>query len=137
MVINSHTYAGDLLRRIGVEVIGGISEYSKVDLDDFKSRVDVVLAPSEPYKFTKRQLPELTQVAPKVEFVDGKDLFLVGSTHFKCTYSPESSAHTPSRRAGGGDWELAASSKPTEASSKLRLAPPHIQLAIEVLSCDI
>ncbi len=79
MVINSHTYAGDLLRRIGVEVIGGISEYSKVDLDDFKSRVDVVLAPSEPYKFTKRQLPELTQVAPKVEFVDGKDLFWWGA----------------------------------------------------------
>jgi hypothetical protein len=36
-----------------------------------------VLAPSGPYPFTKRQLPELESVAPTV-LVDGKDLFWWG-----------------------------------------------------------
>jgi len=38
----------------------------------------VVLAPSEPYPFTVRQLPELESVAPTV-FIDGKDLFWWGA----------------------------------------------------------
>jgi len=38
---------------------------------------DVVLAPSEPSPFTKRQLPELESVAPTA-LVDGKDLFWWG-----------------------------------------------------------
>ncbi|MDA8196737.1 MAG: helical backbone metal receptor [Actinomycetota bacterium] len=79
MVINSTTYAGDLLRHIGVRVVGGESEYSKVDLATFRGQVDLILAPSEPYKFTKRQLPELQGIAKVVEFVDGKDLFWWGT----------------------------------------------------------
>ncbi len=79
MVINSMTYAGDLLKRIGVQVVGGETEYSKVDLATYRGKVDVILAPSEPYKFTKRQLPELMQIVPRVEFVDGKDLFWWGT----------------------------------------------------------
>lgn len=79
MAINSKTYAGDLLRRIGVEVVGGETEYSKIDLETFRGKVDVILAPSEPYKFTKRQLPELTKIVSRVEFVDGKDLFWWGT----------------------------------------------------------
>ena len=78
MAVNGKTYAGDLLRRIGIEVIGGETEYSKIDLASFRGKVDLILAPSEPYKFTKRQLPELLEVAPRVEFVDGKDLFWWG-----------------------------------------------------------
>jgi hypothetical protein len=38
----------------------------------------VVLAPSEPYVFGEKHVPELAPVAP-VELVDGQDLFWWGS----------------------------------------------------------
>jgi len=40
-------------------------------------RPDVVLAPSEPYVFTEKHVPELSAVAPVV-LIDGKDLFWWG-----------------------------------------------------------
>jgi hypothetical protein len=53
--------------------------YPEVELVNVASMgADVVLAPSEPYPFSKRQLVELETVAPTM-FIDGKDLFWWGS----------------------------------------------------------
>ncbi|WP_201732537.1 helical backbone metal receptor [Acidithrix sp. C25] len=78
MALGPDTYGGDLLSHLGFEVIGGETTYSKIDLEDFVGRVDLIIAPSEPYKFTKRQLPELGAIS-EVIFVDGQDLFWWGS----------------------------------------------------------
>jgi hypothetical protein len=52
--------------------------YPTTTLDDVREwSPDVVVAPSEPYPFTSRQLPELQSVARTV-FVDGKELFWWG-----------------------------------------------------------
>jgi ABC-type Fe3+-hydroxamate transport system substrate-binding protein len=78
MALGSPTYGSSLLLHLGVENVVGDVPYPEVELDDVaQRRPDVVLAPSEPYPFTKRQLPELETVAPTV-FVDGKDLFWWG-----------------------------------------------------------
>src|SRR5205807_1142907 len=54
------------------------TRYPEVTLDQARARgPDVVLAPSEPYPFRRRHVPELEQVAP-VELVDGRDLFWWG-----------------------------------------------------------
>ena len=73
------TYGASLLTRLGVTTApGSLGPYPKVRLEDAAARhPDVVLAPSGPYPFTKRQLPELESVAPTV-LVDGKDLFWWG-----------------------------------------------------------
>lgn len=73
------TYGGSLLAHLGVvSVFDAEGPYPEVDLDDVIDRhPDVVLAPSEPYPFTVRQLAELEKVAPTV-FVDGQDLFWWG-----------------------------------------------------------
>ncbi|MBV8958828.1 MAG: hypothetical protein JO087_08675 [Actinobacteria bacterium] len=53
--------------------------YPTVSLDDAAARQPgVVLAPSEPYVFTDKHVPELSAVAP-VEPVDGQDLFWWGA----------------------------------------------------------
>jgi ABC-type Fe3+-hydroxamate transport system substrate-binding protein len=79
MALGSPTYGSSLLAQVGVENVyesGGA--YPEVELDDVHARhPDVVLAPSEPYPFSTRQLPELESVAPTY-FVDGKDLFWWG-----------------------------------------------------------
>jgi hypothetical protein len=74
------TYGASLLAHLGVtSVFAGDGPYPTVELDDaIARRPDVVLAPSEPYPFTRRQLPELSSVAPTT-FVDGKDLFWWGA----------------------------------------------------------
>lgn len=80
IALGTPTYGASLLRHLGVvNIFDGGEPYPEVELTDVAAMgADVVLAPSEPYPFTKRQLTELETVAPTV-FVDGKDLFWWGS----------------------------------------------------------
>jgi ABC-type Fe3+-hydroxamate transport system substrate-binding protein len=80
MALGMPTYGASLLAHLGVATeFGDDGPYPTVELDDAIARhPDVVLAPSEPYPFTRRQLPELSSVAPTT-FIDGKDLFWWGA----------------------------------------------------------
>jgi ABC-type Fe3+-hydroxamate transport system substrate-binding protein len=80
MALGAPTYGTSLLAHLGIaNVFADRGPYPEVDLDEAAQRVpDAVLAPSEPYPFTARQLPELSTVAPTV-FIDGKDLFWWGA----------------------------------------------------------
>jgi ABC-type Fe3+-hydroxamate transport system substrate-binding protein len=80
MALGENTYGSSLLAHLGVGNVYSASDpYPEIDLQDVIGRhPDVVLAPSEPYPFTARQLPELERVAPTL-FIDGKDLFWWGS----------------------------------------------------------
>jgi len=80
IALGTPTYGSSLLAQLGVaNVFADGDTYPEVDLEQVAAMgANVVLAPSEPYPFTKRQLPELETVAPTV-FVDGKDLFWWGS----------------------------------------------------------
>ncbi len=81
MLLGPATYAGDLLRRLGVEVCAppGPDRYPALPLAEWGAlRADLVLAPSEPYPFGERHRAELASVAP-VRFVDGQDLFWWGA----------------------------------------------------------
>jgi ABC-type Fe3+-hydroxamate transport system substrate-binding protein len=79
MALGRPTYGASLLEHLGVATIfADRGPYAEVTLDEaVQLRADAVLAPSEPYPFTARQLPELERVAPTT-FVDGKDLFWWG-----------------------------------------------------------
>lgn len=79
IALGTPTYGASLLAHLGVAtVFDADGPYPEVDLDEVTNRhPDVVLAPSEPYPFTRRQLFELEMVAPTT-FVDGKDLFWWG-----------------------------------------------------------
>lgn len=80
MTVNGDTYGSDLLAASGFGNVfaADADRYPTVGLDDVAARKpDVVLAPSEPYRFSERHRGELEQVAP-VEFVDGRDLFWWG-----------------------------------------------------------
>jgi len=79
MALGAPTYGTSLLAHLGVaNVFADRGPYPEVSLEEAAQRgPDVVLAPSEPYPFTTRQLPELRTVGPTV-LVDGKDLFWWG-----------------------------------------------------------
>jgi ABC-type Fe3+-hydroxamate transport system substrate-binding protein len=79
MALGTPTYGASLLAHLGVAtVFDAQGPYPTVELNDvIKLHPDVVLAPSEPYPFSMRQLTELETVAPTT-FVDGKDLFWWG-----------------------------------------------------------
>jgi ABC-type Fe3+-hydroxamate transport system substrate-binding protein len=78
MALGAPTYGSSLLWHLGVRNVFDDGPYPQIELSDAAQRhPDVVLAPSEPYSFTARQLPELERVAPTT-FVDGKDLFWWG-----------------------------------------------------------
>ena len=79
MALGTPTYGASLLAHLGIAtVFDAEGPYPTVELDDaIRRHPDVVLAPSEPYPFTKRQRSELETVAPTT-FVDGKDLFWWG-----------------------------------------------------------
>lgn len=80
MTVNGDTYGSDLLAAAGFENVFAADDdrYPTVGIGDVAGRKpDVVLAPSEPYRFSERHRSELEQVAP-VEFVDGRDLFWWG-----------------------------------------------------------
>ena len=80
MALGSPTYGSSLLAHLGVaNVFADDGPYPAVELSDAVARhPDAVLAPSEPYPFTVRQLPELAAVAPTT-YLDGKDLFWWGA----------------------------------------------------------
>jgi ABC-type Fe3+-hydroxamate transport system substrate-binding protein len=79
MALGAPTYGTSLLSALGIENVFADQPYPTVTLEEATDhRPGVVLAPSEPYPFTRRQLPELESVAPTV-FVDGKDLFWWGA----------------------------------------------------------
>ena len=80
MALGTPTYGASLLAQLGIaNVFDSGERYPEIELADVVSRgADVVLAPSEPYPFTMRQLPELEKIAPTL-FVDGQDLFWWGS----------------------------------------------------------
>ena len=82
MAIGGDTYATSLLAHTGTANVVAAARpgerYPTVTLDEVaEARPDVVLAPSEPYPFTARHVPELSAIAP-VELVDGRDLFWWG-----------------------------------------------------------
>jgi ABC-type Fe3+-hydroxamate transport system substrate-binding protein len=79
MALGTPTYGASLLSILGIGNVFAEQPYPTVTLEEAMARRPaVVLAPSEPYPFTNRQLPELESVAPTV-FVDGKDLFWWGA----------------------------------------------------------
>jgi len=80
IALGGPTYGASLLAHLGVaNVFTDGGTYPEIELDDAIGRhPDVVLAPSEPYPFSARQLPELERVAPTI-FIDGKDLFWWGA----------------------------------------------------------
>jgi ABC-type Fe3+-hydroxamate transport system substrate-binding protein len=79
MALGAPTYGTSLLSVLGIENVFADAPYPTVTLEEATGHHPrVVLAPSEPYPFTVRQLPELESVAPTV-FIDGKDLFWWGA----------------------------------------------------------
>jgi ABC-type Fe3+-hydroxamate transport system substrate-binding protein len=80
MALGRPTYGSSLLAHLGVATeFAGLGPYPTITLEDAALRhPDLVLAPSEPYPFTRRQLSELETVGPAV-FLDGKDLFWWGT----------------------------------------------------------
>ena len=81
MSLAGDTYGSSVLRAIGVDNVfaDAVARYPEVGLDDARARrVEVVLAPTEPYAFRPAHLAELADVAPVVE-VDGQDLFWWGA----------------------------------------------------------
>ena len=82
MVLGPATYGASLLRSLGVVTVpvdvGPDERYPERSLPALAAeRPDLVLAPSEPYPFGERHLPELAEVAPAV-LVDGQDLLWWG-----------------------------------------------------------
>ncbi|HEX4219786.1 MAG TPA: helical backbone metal receptor [Acidimicrobiales bacterium] len=79
MALGAPTYGTSLLSALGIDNVFADQPYPTVTLEEATERRPcVVLAPSEPYPFTRRQLPDLESVAPTV-FIDGKDLFWWGT----------------------------------------------------------
>jgi ABC-type Fe3+-hydroxamate transport system substrate-binding protein len=80
MTLGGRCYGSSVLAHVGVANAFAQSDlrYPEVDDDSIAAeRVDVVLAPSEPYPFGERHRVALESIAPVV-FVDGKDLFWWG-----------------------------------------------------------
>ena len=80
MTMNADTYGSSVLAHIGVANVfaGAADRYPTTDLDEVRALApDLVIAPSEPYPFGPRHVPELESVAPVV-LVDGRDLFWWG-----------------------------------------------------------
>ena len=79
--LSDDTYGASLLAAVGMVTVyaGDEARYPVTSLAEAASRCpDVVLAPSEPYKFSRRHQPELERIAPVI-FVDGQDLFWWGA----------------------------------------------------------
>lgn len=79
MALGEPTYGSAVLRSLGIENVSAADgAYPTLELDDAAARrVDLVIAPSEPYPFAERHRAELETVAPVV-FVDGRDLLWWG-----------------------------------------------------------
>ncbi|GAC1536750.1 MAG: helical backbone metal receptor [Acidimicrobiales bacterium] len=80
MTLSGATYGSSVLDALGIENVFGDEpqRYPATTLAEAADRkVDLVVAPSEPYPFGERHRRELEVVAPTV-FVDGQDLFWWG-----------------------------------------------------------
>jgi hypothetical protein len=80
MVLGRDTFAGDVLRRLGVEnVFGGSPDrYPRLDKDvPATVEADLVVLPDEPYAFTRDDGPEAWPRARPV-FVSGRHLTWYG-----------------------------------------------------------
>ncbi len=77
MALGRDTFAGDMLRRLGIaNVLGGSSErYPRFDLDALPAH-DVVVLPDEPYLFTADDGPESFDVPARL--VSGRHLTWYG-----------------------------------------------------------
>lgn len=81
MTLAGATYGSSVLAWLGVVNVfaDAPTRYPEVTLEEAsRRRPDLVLAPSEPYPFRPRHVPELSEVAP-VRLVDGQDLFWWGA----------------------------------------------------------
>jgi ABC-type Fe3+-hydroxamate transport system substrate-binding protein len=80
MALGEPTYGSAVLRAIGIDnVAAPDGAYPQIDPDAARARrVDLVVAPSEPYPFAERHRVELQRVAPTV-LVDGRDLLWWGA----------------------------------------------------------
>ena len=78
MFLGSDTYAGDVLRRLGVDNVLGHSpwRYPRVDFDELPAH-DLVILPDEPYRFTPDDGPEAFPGAATA-LVDGQALTWYG-----------------------------------------------------------
>lgn len=79
--LNDDTYGASTLSAVGAANVFGAEpeRYPRTTVGEAAARApDLVLAPSEPYRFTARHVPELSQIA-EVRFVDGRDLFWWGT----------------------------------------------------------
>ncbi|MCH8613819.1 helical backbone metal receptor [Arsenicicoccus dermatophilus] len=78
MAVGSQTYAGDVLRRLGVDNVLGThtSRYPTVVLPDLPP-VDLVVLPDEPYRFTAQDGPDAFPRA-RCALVDGRALTWYG-----------------------------------------------------------
>ncbi len=84
MTLADDTYGTSVLRRCGVEPVGGSGpdRYPQTTLDAVaEANPELVLLPSEPYVFEERHATELRSVLGPVEVrpLDGRDLFWWGS----------------------------------------------------------
>jgi hypothetical protein len=81
MTLNADTYGSSVLATLGVDNVfaADTDRYPTTTLAAARDRrPDLVLAPSEPYPFGPRHVPELQEVAADVTLVDGQDLFWWG-----------------------------------------------------------
>jgi hypothetical protein len=82
MTLNAATYGSSVLAALGLANVfaSDPERYPTTTLDEVAARrPDLVLAPSEPYPFAERHVPELRTVAADVRLVDGRDLFWWGA----------------------------------------------------------
>lgn len=77
MALGRDTFAGDLLRRLGVDNVleGSAERYPRVDLEALPA-YDVVVLPDEPYRFTDADGPESFDVPARL--VSGRHLTWYG-----------------------------------------------------------
>ena len=80
MVLGRDTFAGDLLRRLGIDLIhaGHTERYPAITLDQLRADgPDLVVLPDEPYRFTAEDGPEAFPGLPSA-LVSGRDLTWYG-----------------------------------------------------------
>lgn len=86
MTIGPDTYMHDFLSSCGLQNVYGDSNerYPEIELADVAAtRPDVVLLPSEPYRFTRKHVKEVAEAIPGIDesriyLVDGKDVCWYG-----------------------------------------------------------
>ena len=81
MTIGTRTYGASVLNHLGFDLVFADLEGPYPTIDERQltdAKIDVVLAPSEPYPFGERHVETLNSIAPAL-LVDGQDLFWWGT----------------------------------------------------------